>query len=1084
MIESRANGLEGILEAAGQAVLRQDAKAAEDILRSAVLEGAMTLAATWANLGLVLSMDKREAEANVELGRALDVWDAAHAAGDPDPPDPVKVEGVVAMLVHAKRVDEAVAVVRAAAARGPADPRTTSALGAALSAAGDQTEAAKALARSSAEWLAAGAVDRAIIDASVASGMPGAGPAVALAAAWALAAKGDGGGARARYDEAVAADPTMRSPALEAELARVQGKAHDALVRADAVLASAPDDAEALAVRAQALRDLGRFPEAIASLDKLLDADASDRFRLLRALLRAAISDSRGALADLDAVGPLTANAPLAFVVRAEIYLYLERYDDALAWFDRFRSVDPGNAVVDGERALALLGQGRAAEAEKEIEALFADPPADPAVAQWMNRQEPARLERVRGELLVIRGRMRIAGGRYSEARADLTAADGVVGPRSDITAALAQATLAADKPAQALAIVEAASPVIGAIPDVLAVKAAALLQLERYDEALAAISKALEVNPGNARYRRLRALILPALGRLEDAVADLAELAKSLPDDPEIHHQWGVALRDLGRRGEALARLAAAEALGGEVAVFIDHASLLRDLDRPEEALEVLAVGAERFPEDASLFQLRGSILASQGNYQEAATALRRSIDLDPDQPTVAANLGEYLRRLGEYDEALVWLDRALAADQGSYYALGTKGQVLRATGDTAGGLALLREAVGLAGDEAPAWLLEELALALSSEGSQPALIEALERLDRYLASGRRDVWALAAKAETLRLLDRPGDGLEAADAALQAEREAGQPDDEGTLGTKAHLLLDLARPEEALVLADRLLASAAAKQWENVFALMARIRALLAMERHAEALPDVDRYLEVTKGDQWGLLTKASLLSDYREFRTAADILERVGPGDPFRDGLLGFCRNRLGDPRGAISALEAAVAANKRTWWYWAELGDAYLEVGESDKARRVFQVLLEEAASSSASDDDLLINAAWASHRLDDPTSAVGFAQRALGVSPTSPMIRLFLGTLLLVTGRGLAGVSEIEAAVARAAELPDSRRGAAVLEEAIDDLERLGREGALDHQRAEADEALDILRTTSERLRHPQQQSPPPATVAT
>jgi hypothetical protein len=89
--------------------------------------------------------------------------------------------------------------------------------------------------------------------------------------------------------------------------------------------------------------------------------------------------------------------------------------------------------------------------------------------------------------------------------------------------------------------------------------------------------------------------------------------------------------------------------------------------------------------------------------------------------------------------------------------------------------------------------------------------------------------------------------------------------------------------------------------------------MRSLGALNRHAEALADVDKYLEVNEGDSWGLITKANVLSDYREFQAAVDILEQLDQGDPFASGLLGTCRNRLADPRGAITALEIAVAGS---------------------------------------------------------------------------------------------------------------------------------------------------------------------------
>jgi hypothetical protein len=153
-----------------------------------------------------------------------------------------------------------------------------------------------------------------------------------------------------------------------------------------------------------------------------------------------------------------------------------------------------------------------------------------------------------------------------------------------------------------------------------------------------------------------------------------------------------------------------------------------------------------------------------------------------------------------------------------------------------------------------------------------------------------------------------------------------------------------------------------------------------------------------------------------------------------------------------------------------WWWDELGDAYSEVGNDTAAHLAFQVVLDEARSSGGADAYVLANAAWATYRLGNHAGAVGFAQRAVSIQPMDPIIRLALGTMLQVTGRALAAVSEVEAAAAMVKDLPDPRRSAAILEDAIYDQKLLGAD--LDHQDAEQGQALSILRDTAERLRHP------------
>jgi tetratricopeptide (TPR) repeat protein len=231
------------------------------------------------------------------------------------------------------------------------------------------------------------------------------------------------------------------------------------------------------------------------------------------------------------------------------------------------------------------------------------------------------------------------------------------------------------------------------------------------------------------------------------------------------------------------------------------------------------------------------------------------------------------------------------------------------------------------------------------------------------------------------------------------------------------------------------------------------------------------VDRYVEVAPDDYWGHFTRADLLSDYRRFQEALDILEARDTLDAFGNGLVGYCRNHLGDTKGAIEALEAAVAARDKVWWWWVELALARWDAGQTDAAREACRrVVAEATTSSSTTDSSLLANAAAASYRLGDFTGAESFAQRALSADPGDPQLRLVLGGILLVNGRGLAALDEIEAAAKIVTELPDPQRGAAILEAAIEDLQMMDRDGVLDGQRSEADDAFRELRSTAERLR--------------
>ena len=87
-----------------------------------------------------------------------------------------------------------------------------------------------------------------------------------------------------------------------------------------------------------------------------------------------------------------------------------------------------------------------------------------------------------------------------------------------------------------------------------------------------------------------------------------------------------------------------------------------------------------------------------------------------------------------------------------------------------------------------------------------------------------------------------------------------------------------------------------------------------------------------------------------------------------------------------------------------------------------------------------------------------------------VDATNNSIVLLLGAGLIAAGRGLAGLDEIEAVVEIAEALPDPRRAAAILEDSIEDLERLERDGTLEPGSGEAKEVVETLRASAKGLR--------------
>jgi len=81
----------------------------------------------------------------------------------------------------------------------------------------------------------------------------------------------------------------------------------------------------------------------------------------------------------------------------------------------------------------------------------------------------------------------------------------------------------------------------------------------------------------------------------------------------------------------------------------------------RPELALATLDQAIGRYPQNARLLAVRGSLYLEQGRVTEALKDLEVAVSLDPDDASALVNRAQAYRQFGRIGEALADLDRAL---------------------------------------------------------------------------------------------------------------------------------------------------------------------------------------------------------------------------------------------------------------------------------------------------------------------------------------------------------------------------------------------------------------------------------------
>lgn len=82
----------------------------------------------------------------------------------------------------------------------------------------------------------------------------------------------------------------------------------------------------------------------------------------------------------------------------------------------------------------------------------------------------------------------------------------------------------------------------------------------------------------------------------------------------------------------------------------------------RPHEALATLHQAIARYPDNANLYSVRGSILLQQQQVADALRDLEKAVSLNPDSAEALTNRAQAYRRFGRIDAALTDLDRAVA--------------------------------------------------------------------------------------------------------------------------------------------------------------------------------------------------------------------------------------------------------------------------------------------------------------------------------------------------------------------------------------------------------------------------------------
>jgi predicted O-linked N-acetylglucosamine transferase (SPINDLY family) len=181
-----------------------------------------------------------------------------------------------------------------------------------------------------------------------------------------------------------------------------------------------------------------------------------------------------------------------------------------------------------------------------------------------------------------------------------------------------------------------------------------------------------------------LSELVAAALQHHQRGELDLAEelysrILERHPTHPDALHLRGVLACQRGQHAAGVAFITQAiEANPPQATYFLNRGIALRDLQRPQEALEDFEHAVRLDPGNAAVFRNRGITLRDLGRLEEALASYDHAIRLNPNAAEAYFNRGNLLRDLRRHEEALADYDRALQHDPSHAVAFNNRGNVL----------------------------------------------------------------------------------------------------------------------------------------------------------------------------------------------------------------------------------------------------------------------------------------------------------------------------------------------------------------------------------------------------------------------
>lgn len=201
------------------------------------------------------------------------------------------------------------------------------------------------------------------------------------------------------------------------------------------------------------------------------------------------------------------------------------------------------------------------------------------------------------------------------------------------------------------------------------------------------------------------QAVSLHRSGNLFEAERLYRQILAVEPRNFTARHLLGVVRAQQGQSEEALAEITAALAIRpGDPDALLNHASMLKTLNRSDEALAGFGRALAMRPGWPQALNNRGTVLQALGRFEEALADYDAALAVSPDYVEALSNRGSVLQDLKRPAEALICYDQALRLAPQYAAAFNNRGSALLDLRRFAEALACFDRVLALRPDDAQA--------------------------------------------------------------------------------------------------------------------------------------------------------------------------------------------------------------------------------------------------------------------------------------------------------------------------------------------------------------------------------------------